>query len=57
VVTHGRVKGIFDRWCDAFASVAGFSGAKVKGFTSLADAKKAWGHAGEAEASNAHPKR
>ena len=57
VVTRGRVKGIFERWCDAFASVAGFSGAKVKGFNSLADARKAWGHAGEAQASNAHSKR
>ena len=42
VVLRGRTRGVFYRWCDAFASVAGFPDAKFKGFDSKADAYAAW---------------
>ena len=42
VVWRGRSCGVKYRWCDAFASVAGFSGAKCKGFNSLAVAETAF---------------
>ena len=42
VVKRGRVEGIFYRWCDAFAAVAGFPGGSVKGFASLLEAEYAW---------------
>ena len=37
-VTKGRVPGIYYTWSDAFATVAGFPGARVKGFDSLHEA-------------------
>jgi len=38
---RGRVCGVFYRWCDAKASVAGFAGAKFKGFDSEDEARSA----------------
>ena len=40
-VMRGRVRGVFYRWCDAKASVAGFAGAKLKGFDSEDEARSA----------------
>jgi len=40
-VTCGRSLGVFDRWCDAHASVAGHPGGKVKGFDDLDEARGA----------------
>jgi hypothetical protein len=42
VVWVGRSTGIFYRWCDVWASVAGYRGAKFKGFESVADAYEAF---------------
>ena len=42
VVLRGRTRGVFYRWCDAFASVAGFPDAKFKGFDSKEGAYAAW---------------
>ena len=42
VVLRGRTRGVFYRWCDTFASVAGFPDAKFKGFDSKVDAYAAW---------------
>ena len=42
VVLRGRTRGVFYRWCDTFASVAGFLDAKFKGFDSKAAAYAAW---------------
>ena len=41
VVLCGRKVGVFYRWCDALASVAGFPGAKFRGFDSEAHARRA----------------
>ena len=41
VVLRGRETGIFYRWCDAFASVAGFAEPKMRGFDSEAAATRA----------------
>ena len=40
-VSCGRTLGVFDRWCDAHASVAGHPGGKVKGFDDLDEARRA----------------
>lgn len=42
VVWCGRSVGVFYRWCDAHASVAGYDNAKFKGFDSLEDAELAY---------------
>ena len=42
VVWRGRRRGVFYRWCDVFASVAGFSGARCKGFDGWHDAEEAF---------------
>ena len=48
VVWRGRKPGVFYKWCDAHASVAGVPDAEFKGFDSLADAYAAW-HVGWAD--------
>ena len=42
VVWAGRKLGVFYRWCDVAASVAGFTGAKFKGFDSQRAAETAF---------------
>jgi len=42
MVWAGRKRGVFYRWCDVAASVAGFTGAKFKGFDSRRAAETAF---------------
>jgi ribonuclease HI len=54
VVWQGREKGIYEDWASCSSQVRGYSGAKFKGFKTLAEAKKAFdaGAATSATATN-----
>lgn len=49
VVFNGLRPGLYDNWDDARAQVEGFAGAIYKGYTSKAEATKAWRAASEKE--------